>query len=607
MAQEIGGNRPGRGSGPGGRGDRPQGGGRGNDRGGGGGRGGGRGDKRGGKGGRGGDRGGREEGGAGGASYRVTQEVSQLEKAMTQKSLTAQKSSLDNIARALRPLHLKSIDQLDFTARGRLLTTLLRVQRQPKPAAPEAPADAAPAEGASPDAPPTQSTPEPGPDAAPAEAATEAAPDAAPAEAISADATPTDSTESTAAATSETKPEEPKAPPPPNPVKEWEAVQFAVGQVWRAVGDHERAETAFASAGRTPGAADDRSEPASSSSDRSERPPRGDRPDRGPRKERAPRSSEPKTGWELHARDVEEKGRTRDAAKIHEQNKSWTEAARLWVVSGDKKSALKALVRGKDLVAARAMLKDLKPEEFRPVLEQAQAWELLMEHYVGAGDFDNVAKLYERARQFDQAALAWERANKFSNARKAFEKAKDTQNANRLRELEVKQLLERGDRLGAATLLVASNEQDKAVEALSTLPPPKAYRFMQRLKLDDHAKKLAEAELQKAEAEGRHAARARWLETLGDPKGAIEAWLAADRKDKALPLIEAEGDLPRAAALAEQILQYDKAVELFRKAGDTANADRVAALPKPETPPPAPPTDKDSDEADEAPPAPPEA
>lgn len=511
----------------------------------------------------------------------MTQEVSHLEKAMTQKNLDAQRSSLESIAKALRPLHLKSIDQLDFTARGRLLTTLLRVQRQPKPAVPEAPAAEAPPADA------------PAAEAAPAEApAPDASTDAAPAEAA-ADAPP-----------AEAKPAEPAAPPPPNPLKQWQDIQFAVGQVWRAVGDNERAQVAFESAGRSPGAGDDRPErePPSERERSGGDKPRGERP---PRKERPPRSSEPKTGWELHARDVEEKGRTRDAAKIHEQHKSWTEAARLWVVSGDKKSALRALARGNDNVAARAMMKDMKPEEFRPVLEQAQAWELLMEHYVSTGDFDSVAKLYERARQFDQAALAWERAGKFSNARKAFEKAKDNQNAARVRELEVKQLLERGDRLGAATILVANNEHDKAVEALSTLPPPKAYRFMQRLKLDAQAKALAESELKKAEAEGRHAARARWLETLGDPKGAIDAWLAADRKDKALPLIEQAGDLPRAAALAEQILNYDKAIELFRKAGDTANADRVAALPKPETPPPAPPKDKDGDEADEAPQTPP--
>lgn len=543
-------------------------------------------------------------------------EVSTLEKAMTKKDWAAQKSSLESIVKALRPLHLKSLEALDLNARGRLLTTLLRVQRQPKPAPGEAPA--APAET------PPEAAPAEAAEAAPAEAAPEAAPaegaapvegEAAPEGAPPAEAAPTTEPAATAAEAAA------KAPPEDPMQKAWADVMFTVGQVWRAVGESDRAASAFELSGRS---APSRDEAPVSEEPREPRPPRegkgprevkGPREGKGPREAKGPREERPrrekgekppkeeKGDWKIRARDVEEMGRTREAAKIHEQHKSYEEAARLYKVGGDKKGELRSTVLAKDYVTARALMKEFKPEEFRPILEQAQGWELLMEGYVASQDFDNVAKLYERARQFDQAALAWERAGKFANARKAFERANDKEGAERMRTAEVQKLIERGDRLGAATLLVQAGQKDKAVESLSSLPPPKAYRFLQRLKLDDEAMALAKSELEKAQTEGRHSGRARWLEMLGDPTAAAEAWVQADRKDKALPLYEQAGNWSRAAELAEQIQQYDKAAELFLKAGDKANSDRVNALPRPATPPPAPPAEKGEEEPDEGAPA----
>ncbi|MGZ6071956.1 MAG: DEAD/DEAH box helicase, partial [Myxococcaceae bacterium] len=85
-----------------------------------------------------------------------------------------------------------------------------------------------------------------------------------------------------------------------------------------------------------------------------------------------------------------------------------------------------------------------------------------MELHVKSGRFDEVAKLYERARQFDQAGLAWERAGKLSAARKAYERARDMGSVDRVRTLEVDRLVERGDRLGAALLLVQARKRDQA-------------------------------------------------------------------------------------------------------------------------------------------------
>ncbi len=150
-----------------------------------------------------------------------------------------------------------------------------------------------------------------------------------------------------------------------------------------------------------------------------------------------------------------------------------------------------------------------------------------------------------------------------------------------MRQLEVKKLVERGDRLGAAVALMAAGDRARAVEVLSELPTMKAFRFMQRAKLDEEALALAKKELARAEQESKPFEKARWLEMLGEHEKAAEAFLAADRKDRALAMYEQAGNWQRAAELAEAVLQYDKAVELFHRAGDKANAERVAALRRP--------------------------
>ncbi len=545
----------------------------------------------------------------------------------------AEKGPLQAIVRSLRPMRLKSLDDLDLNTRGRLITTLLRVQRQPKPPAPEA--SAAPAEGA----------------AAPAEAA---APVEAPAEAAA-------PAEGEAAAPAEGEapvegaaPAEAAAPAAPGVdlAKEkfdaWTDVMFLVGQAWRAAGDRERAETAFAASGRQPGPETEEAAPAPRSEERRERgarpergerpergarPERGERPERGPRPERPPRGERPERGprperperpergerplpeltgtWQEQVAQLEAMGRTRDAGRLHERNNSFADAARLFEAGGDLKSALRNALAAGDNDIARRLVGTLPPDQLAPTLEKAGAYELLMEHYVGKGDFENVARLYERARQFDQAALAYERAGKLTLARKSYERSRDMASANRIRGLEVKGLVERGDRLGAATLLVAVGQRREAVEVLSPLPPPKAFHFMQRLKLDDEAKELAQRELARAEAEQKPAGRARWLELLGETASAAEAWEGAGRKDKALPLHEKLGNTARAAQLAEELQQRDKAIALYTQLGDTAGVERANALP--ETPTVAPPPASDaadggeSGEGGETPPAAPSA
>ncbi|WP_208726220.1 tetratricopeptide repeat protein [Corallococcus terminator] len=549
-----------------------------------------------------------------GPGQRVIAELSVLEKALSKNDFGAEKGPLEAIVRSLRPMNLKSLDDLDLNTRGRLITTMLRVQRQSKPALPEAGAESA--------APEAAATTEGTEAAAPAEASSEA---------------PAAEGAGEGAAPAEAAPAAPAVDPAKEKHAAWLDVMTLVGRVWRAAGDRERSQAAFTLSGREPTPepeAPARSEAPRERSERperggpgerrerSERPPRGDRPERGAagageRRERPPRAERPERGerpargerperapmpeltgdWKEQATQLEGMGRTRDAARLYERNNGFADATRLFEAGGDLKSALRTALAGQDNDAARRLVGTLPPDQIGPTLEKAGAYELLMEHYVAKADFEKVAGLYERARQFDQAALAYERANKLTLARKAYERARDLPSANRIRGLEVKALVERGDRLGAATLLVAVGQRREAVEVLSPLPPPKAFHFMQRLTLEDEAKELAQRELARAEQEQKPAGRARWLELLGDTAAAAETWTQAGRKDKALPLYEKLGDLPRAAQIAEELQQKDKAVALYTQLNDSAGLERAKALPDaPATPPAA---DK-SDAGDDA-------
>lgn len=557
-----------------------------------------------GRGGRDGDRGDKRGGKGGGASYRVVNELSSLEKALTKGDYAGQKQSLEEIVKGVKGLRLKSLNDMDLGGRGKLLTSLMRVMRQPKKDAPAPEAAAA--------------------EAAPAEAA-------APAEGAPADAAPAEAAPAEAAPAAPVK--------PAAPAIGWNDVIFTTGMVWKAANEIDRANAAFEAAGRQPTASeldalntvaaaptaedrprrgDRRDGPGGGKrGDRPERGerhgrgdrPGGERPDRGPRRERGTRFEQTPapalTGdWQLDARKFEESGRTRDAGRIHEQNKSYVEASRLYEIGGDLKSALRNAARAKDSARIALFTAKLTPAEVTEQLERAEAWELLMELYVQKQDFGKIAGLYERALQFDQAALAWERAGKLAVARRCYEKAKDFASANRVRDLEVTKLVERGDRLGAATILMGVGRHADAIELLKPLPGPKAYAFMLKLKLTKEAEAFAAEALAKAEAENNLQAKARWLETLGKNEQAAETWIAANRKDKAVPLYEQLGQTLKAAELAEAAGQLDKAQALFTKLGDTANAERIKAMPRPE---PKPAAKDEKDEAEEQAPMPPVA
>ncbi len=184
-------------------------------------------------------------------------------------------------------------------------------------------------------------------------------------------------------------------------------------------------------------------------------------------------------------------------------------------------------------------------------------------------------------------------------ARKAYERVRDQAGAERVRTLEVQRLVERGDRLGAAQVLVQSHRRAEAVEVLKSLPATKAFRFLEQLKLKDEARTLGEAELATAKAEGKPAAQARWLDLLGRKAEAAQAWEEGGRRDRAYPLLEVLGDFAKAAAFAEASGHRDQAIRLYRRAGDDRAAERLEATP-PSEPPPPPAEDAHMDGAAEA-------
>lgn len=524
-------------------------------------------------------------------------DLSVLEKALSKADFAGQKGALDQILKGLRQLRAKSLDELDLNLRGRLITTLLRVSRQTKPAEPS---EAAAAEAA----------PEQAAEAAPEQVAAEAAPEnaeAAPAEAApSPDAAPEAGPAEEGAAPAGAPAPSPRGEPGPS----YTDVLYRVGAVWRRLSEADRAQAAFGLAGREPGPELDVEEPEPKREPRAERPERGERrekregrgrepregrgerPARGERRERAagaaqarPRREEalpPLTGdWKEQAAQLEQLGRTRDAARMHERHGGFADAARLWEAGGSSRDALRAALLGKDLDTARRIIATVPPDQAEQVMEKAQAWELLMEHHVAKGNFDQVARLYERARQFDQAALAWERAGKFGQARRAFERVKDVKGAERVRKLEIDKLIERGDRLGAAQILLQSGQRLGAVDTLKDLPPPKRYRFLKKLSLDEEAGELAKAEIARADAENKPVQKGRWLEMLGDLQGALALYEQHDRKDRASFVYEQLGDLAKAASLAEAAPLKRRAIELYEKLGDSAGVERAKALPDP--------------------------
>jgi tetratricopeptide (TPR) repeat protein len=360
----------------------------------------------------------------------------------------------------------------------------------------------------------------------------------------------------------------------------YRSVLDLVGRIWRALGEKARSQAVLEASGlkELSEEAPLSPEPAKKMPDRSHKDKRREKPSRAD-----PRADVRLTfqDWKEQAAYLEQTRKTRDAGRLHEKNASFAEAVRLFEAGNDFKAALRCAVLGEVEEASTRLMGRLSPSDVKSTLERLAAWGVLMSYCAKIKDYEAVARLYERARQMDQAALAWEKAGRLSSARKAYEQAGDLESASRTKAIEVQQLMDRGDRLGAATLLVTTGNTQAAIDTLKELPGPKAYRFLMKLRLEEEAQKLATTQIEQAIATKDHLAHAHWLEALNKLPEAVEAWLQADRRDKALYLCEKAERYEQAAELAEALGRLDKAEALFRRAGNEEQATRVAALARP--------------------------
>jgi len=546
-----------------------------------------------------------EEGRAETGARKIIVELGNLERALTKGDFLLEQAPLQEILRTLRSMRLSALEQLEPNARGRLITSLFRVMRQKKPAMwddflkqANLAAEGAPAEkqtaklseevALQPESPQEETT------AVAQDSAVASSEEAALAQSESSQETSTAVAQESAAVVSGAQAAaSPSLSPEQLQAQAYRFVLDLVGRIWRTLGEKARSQAALEASGlkELSKEAPLPQEPAKrmperSSSDRSQKDKRREKSPRGDVRAGArpdTRAEAPLTfkDWKEQAAYLEQTRKTRDAGRLHEKNASFAEAVRLFELGNDLKAALRCAVLGEIEEASTRLISRLSPSDVKFILERLSAWGLLMSYCAKIKDYESVARLYERARQMDQAALAWEKAGRLSLARKAYEQAGDLESANRTRVIEVQHLLERGDRLGAATLLAATGNTQAAVETLKELPGPKAYRFLMKLKFEEEAQKLAEAQVEQAIAAKDHLAHAHWLEALNKLPEAIEAWLKVDRRDKAMYLCEKAEKYEQAAELAEALGRLDKAEVLFRRAGNEEQAARIAALVRP--------------------------
>jgi len=557
-----------------------------------------------------------EEGRTDTGARRVIVELGNLERALTKGDFVLEQAPLQEILRTLRSMRLSSLEQLEPNARGRLITSLFRVMRQKKPAlwdaflkqtSTEGEAAATeqqtPAQQSAKEAACVQpeSSPEELPDAtqeasaalAPSEEAASTQPESPQEASTQAPQLPVELASADTTQAAQAQQESPSLSPEQVQAQAYRSALELVGRIWRALGEKVRAQAALEASGLK-----ELSEEAPLAPEPAKKMP--ERSPKDKRREKSPRvdsRSEPRVDsradsransraearmtfkdWKEQAAYLEQTRKTRDAGRLHEKNASFAQAVRLFELGNDLKSALRCAVLGEMEEDSTRLMSRMPSADVKFTLERLSAWGLLMSYCAKTKDYEAVARLYERARQMDQAALAWEKAGRLSLARKAYEQAGDAESAKRTRATEVQQLLDRGDRLGAATLLVAAGDIPAAVDTLKGLPGPKAYRFLLKLKLEEEAQKLATTHIEQAIAAQDHVAHAHWLEAFNKLPEAIEAWLQAGRRDKAMYLCEKTEKYEQAAQLAEALGRLDKAEALFLRAGNKEQAAKIAAL-----------------------------
>lgn len=289
--------------------------------------------------------------------------------------------------------------------------------------------------------------------------------------------------------------------------------------------------------------------------------------------------------WDKVAALAEFEKRFRDAAKLYEEHDRPADAARLYRQAGDLPKAIEILARLGERDRVIELAKELPPEQQEKVLLEAGLGDVLMDLLAQQERWEDVGRLYERAEQYADAAKAYEKAGRTHKAIRAFDLAGETAEAERILAAEVQQKLDAGDRAGAARLYARFNRPAQAAE-LATDPVDR-FRWLRQAGRIEEAQALAREQLGRLQEESRGPLeQAPWLARAGDTANALRIYDEHRRPEDAAVLFEELEEWELAARCHELAGKTRRAAELFEKAGNTAEAERLRALVPPEPPRP---------------------
>lgn len=280
--------------------------------------------------------------------------------------------------------------------------------------------------------------------------------------------------------------------------------------------------------------------------------------------------------WDKVAALHEREKRYREAAALYEENGRPEEAARLYQLAGDVAKMVELMVSAGRADEIVELAKEMEPAKREEALLAAGKGDVLMDLLVQEERWEDVARLYERAEQWADAARAWERAGKTHKAIRAFDRGGVEAEAERLIEAEVAEAGE-GE---AARIWARFGRFEKA--ASLTEEPLQKYRWLRQAGKVEEAQAIAKEQLDAAVAEEKPLLeQAPWMARAGDTAGALRIWDEHREPIAAARVMEELEEWELAARCFETALEFAKAAEYFRRAGNTAEADRVQALVPP--------------------------
>jgi hypothetical protein len=311
-------------------------------------------------------------------------------------------------------------------------------------------------------------------------------------------------------------------------------IHLSLAELWRALGNEQRAATAFEAGGRTKNAAAILRQSGQ---------------------------------WDDVARLFEREGKHADAARLFEAHHADVDAARCHRAAGDLRSAFRCLLKAGDVAAVRSSVRELETAAGVELLLRVGAAELADELLVERGEWTRVAQLREQRRNFEGAAEAREKAGDLDKAAIDWRRAGNEKAVESIAERSAAPLLEGGDKLGAAEVFARFRVFARAAPLALPERPERAHAWYSRAGMDSEALALAQKEARRALATNRFADAGAWHERAGDAPLAAEAYERAQLWSDALRVHEQLGQWEPAAKCCERLALLERAAEFYRRAG----------------------------------------